>query len=106
MSQLKPIAPVTLFSILMAAGALVAAEPVDFAHDVVPILRKHCGQCHLGDKHEGGLSLNTRASLLKGGESGPAAVALKSGQSELVRRIRSADEADRMPPKGPRMPEA
>jgi hypothetical protein len=106
MSQLKPIAPVTLFSILMAAGALVAAEPVDFAHDVVPILRKHCGQCHLGDKHEGGLSLNTRASLLKGGESGPAAVALKSGQSELVRRIRSADEADMMPPKGPRMPEA
>jgi hypothetical protein len=95
-----------LAAICSAAGRLAAAEPIDFAHDIVPILRKHCGQCHLGEKKEGGLSLNTRASLLKGGEGGPAATAGKSSQSELVRRIQSADEADQMPPKGARVPVA
>ena len=105
MSRLKAFAPATLFAMLIAAGWLSAAEPIDFAHDIVPILRKHCGQCHLGDKNEGGLSLNTRVSLLKGGEGGPAAVASKSGQSELVRRIKSTDETDMMPPKGARVPE-
>src|SRR5262245_43499515 len=28
-------------------------KPLDFAHDVVPILRKHCGKCHTGAKKEG-----------------------------------------------------
>ena len=45
---------------LFATPLAIAAEPVDFAHDVVPILRQHCGQCHTGDKKKGGLSLNTR----------------------------------------------
>jgi hypothetical protein len=85
------------------AGRLPAAEPLDFAHDIVPVLRKACGQCHLGEKHEGGLSLNTRNSLLKGGESGPAAVSGKSSASELVRRVRSTDETEMMPPKGNRL---
>ena len=51
------------------AGALAAAEPIDFAHDIVPILRKHCGKCHTGDKKKGGLSLNARASLLPGAKA-------------------------------------
>lgn len=93
-----------LAAMFAAADGLAAAEPIDFAHDIVPILRKNCGQCHLGDEKEGGLSLNTRASLLKGGEGGPAAVAGKSSQSELLRRIKSEDETDQMPPKGPRVP--
>ena len=34
------------------AGLLLAASldaaPVDFAHEVVPVLRKRCGECHTG----------------------------------------------------------
>jgi len=55
----------------LLAGLLLTtslgAAPVDFAHEVVPILRKHCVECHAGDKKKGGLSMNTRASLLEGG---------------------------------------
>ena len=43
---------------------------VDFAHQVVPILRTHCGKCHTGDQLKGGFSMNDRASLMEGGESG------------------------------------
>ena len=50
--------------------ASLGAAPVDFAHEVVPILRKHCGECHTGDKKKGSFSMNDRASLLAGGESG------------------------------------
>ncbi len=81
-----------------------AAEQVDFAHQIVPILRKHCGSCHTGDAKKGGFSLNTRAELLAGGESGPAVVIGKSGGSELIARVTSSDADLKMPPDGPRVP--
>src|SRR5262245_43266199 len=92
-----------------AIGALTisnlgqAAEPVDFAHEIVPILRQHCGQCHTGDKKQGGYSMNTRAGVIAGGESGAAAAPGKSNSSELIRRILSRDKDEQMPPEGPRL---
>lgn len=80
-----------------------AARPLDFAHDVAPLFRAHCGKCHTGEQKKGGLSLNSRADVLSGGESGPAVTPGKHQQSELMRRILSSDEADRMPPEGPRL---
>jgi hypothetical protein len=82
-----------------------AAEPerIDFAHDVAPLLSKHCGQCHTGEKQQGGFSMNTRASLLKGGESGAAVVSGKSAASGLIARVVSMDSELRMPPEGPRL---
>ena len=90
---------------LFLAPLPVAAQdkPLDFAHDVVPILRKHCGKCHTGAKKEGALSMNTRALLLIGGENGPVVMSGKSGASELIKRITSKDEAVQMPPEGPRL---
>ena len=89
----------------LAAGLLLAASlpaaPVDFAHEVVPILRKHCGECHTGDKRKGSLSMNTRALLLEGGENGVVVVPGQSGKSKLVEAVLSADPDVRMPPKGP-----
>ncbi|MDZ4687351.1 MAG: DUF1549 domain-containing protein [Planctomycetaceae bacterium] len=94
---------VGLCCLVFSAAPLKAAE-VDFAHDVVPILKQHCAECHAGRQKKGGLSLNTRETLLAGGESGPAAVIGKSADSELIQRITSTDESLRMPPEGPRMP--
>lgn len=88
---------------LAASAAIAQDKPIDFAHDIVPILRKHCAECHAGDKKKGGLSLNTRSAALAGGEAGPAIEPGKSSQSELVRRVRSTDAADQMPPEGPRL---
>src|SRR6478752_1526481 len=92
----------TTFLTLLAAS-VTAAEPVDFAHDIIPILRQHCGQCHTGDKKKGGYSLNTRAGAIAGGESGAAVVPGKSEKSELIRRVLSRDKDEMMPPEGERL---
>jgi hypothetical protein len=86
----------------LSARSLSAAE-IDFAHDVAPILKQHCGKCHTGDQQKGGLSLNTRESLLAGGESGKVVVAGKSDPSALLARITTTDDDLRMPPEGPRV---
>jgi mono/diheme cytochrome c family protein len=44
-----------------------------FENNVRPILANSCGSCHQ-ERASGGLSLNSRADLLKGGASGPAIV--------------------------------
>ena len=66
------------FGILVwAAGPLAAhaAEPDRlFREQVAPILEKRCVHCHGAEMPKGGLSLATRAGLLKGGENGPAVV--------------------------------
>jgi len=80
------------------------AKQVDFAHDVVPVLRQYCGECHTGDKRQGGFSLNTRETLLAGGDSGAAVVPGDAAASALVRRITSDDESLQMPPEGDRVP--
>ena len=94
----------------LLAGLLLTtslgAAPVDFAHEVVPILRKHCVECHAGDKKKGGLSMNTRASLLEGGENGVVISAGQTQKSKLLDAIVSADPDVRMPPKGDRLSSA
>ncbi|MCH9654823.1 MAG: PSD1 and planctomycete cytochrome C domain-containing protein [Planctomycetes bacterium] len=76
---------------------------VDFAHEVMPILRKHCVKCHAGNKKKGGLAMNTRAELLAGGESGAVVVAGNAGKSRMIELLESSDDAEWMPPEGPRV---
>ena len=49
-------------------------------------------------KHKAGLLLDTTGGLMKGGESGPAIVAGKPGESEAWKRISSEDPDEKMPP--------
>src|SRR5262245_26803016 len=76
------------------------ATPVDFGRDVLPILQKHCHQCHGPDKDRGGLRLTNRELVLHGGDSGPAVAPGKAAESLLLRRVTALDPRDRMPPKG------
>jgi mono/diheme cytochrome c family protein len=99
-----------LLAVALGGHPALAADPpatpagqVDFAHKVVPLLRKQCGRCHTGARKQGGFSFNTRGSLLRGGESGPAVVEGKSAESLLLRRITSTDPDLQMPPEGPRL---
>ena len=89
---------------LSLATAAASADEVDFSHQIVPVLKQHCGKCHTGDQKKGGLSLNTRETTLVGGESGKAVVSGKSVESELIKRLTSDDPDVRMPPEGPRVP--
>ncbi len=84
--------------LLLTALPLVAA--VDFDHEIVPLLRKHCGECHTGDKRKGGFSMNTRVALLEGSENGAVLVPSDVAHSKLLELVTSADPDVRMPPKG------
>ncbi len=81
------------------AIAQEAKPPIDFAHEVVPILRKHCAECHTGDQKSGGFSLNTREQLLEGGENGKAVDLQDVDASRLLQLVVSKED-DRMPPEG------
>jgi hypothetical protein len=81
---------------LLFLVAPVRAEPkVDFAHDIVPILRTRCAACHTNGKYKGSFSLDSRAEVLKK----RAAVPGNSGASTLYKRITSSDPEERMPSK-------
>ncbi|MEW4452436.1 DUF1549 domain-containing protein [Bremerella sp. JC817] len=84
----------------IALGSALQAEEIDFAHQIVPLLKQQCGKCHSGNQKEGGFSLNTRETVLAGGESGVAVVSGKTDQGELLARVITDDEFTRMPPEG------
>jgi hypothetical protein len=90
-----------------AAPALpaAAARKVDFAADVLPLLKKNCFSCHGTEHQEGGLRLDDKRRALEGGDSGAEIVAGKSAESRLVRVVAGTDEDfGLMPPKGKGMP--
>ncbi len=91
----------TLLPLLL--GSAAAAEPVDYLGDVKPLLAKNCYVCHGADKQRSGLRLDTAAALLRGGNSGPAAVPGKSGASRIVQAVTGAEGVKAMPPRGARL---
>lgn len=82
--------------VLTTAARSQTAKPVDFAHDIVPLLKARCAECHTRGKYKGSLSLDTREDALKAKVVVPG----KSAASELFKRVSSADKDVRMPPKG------
>lgn len=78
-------------------------EPVDFVRDVQPILEASCVKCHGRGKDKGGFRLDTRETLLKESDSGPAVVAGKSRDSLLIHLVAGLDPDNVMPVKGSRL---
>ncbi len=98
----KPHALILVVGWFCAAIQAEGAEPakLDFDQDVRPILQR-CVKCHGSDKQQGGLRFDVRTGAVRAGESGSEAI--KPGDaasSELIRRIESTDESERMPPEG------
>jgi hypothetical protein len=80
-----------------AQGPKVEETPkIDFAHDIAPLIKARCAECHTNGKYKGSVSMDTRADLLKSKVVMPG----KSAASEVVKRITSHDPEKRMPPKG------
>jgi mono/diheme cytochrome c family protein len=78
---------------VLAANPGVGASPDP--PDALPILLRHCAACHGATRPEAGLDLRTRASILKGGKSGPALVPGKPDESLILQKIRAGE----MPPR-------
>jgi len=70
-----------------------------FAKEVRPILRNNCALCHDSGKHTSGFSVQSRESILAGGNRGPAAKPGKPEESHLIQAIRFNGEL-KMPPTG------
>ena len=98
-----PLASALALASLTSAVFAAAPTKVDFSHQIAPVLREHCAECHTGDKKKGGFSLNDRASLLVGGESGKAILPGNAAKSRLIEAITTKDTDKQMPPKGARL---
>jgi hypothetical protein len=98
-----------LAGVLLAAPLAVAADPgVEFFEKKVrPVLVEHCYACHSqqAGKNKGGLRLDTREALRKGGDTGPAVLPGQPERSLLLKAVRWTDAALKMPPKG-KLPDA
>ncbi|CAN5874770.1 PSD1 and planctomycete cytochrome C domain-containing protein [soil metagenome] len=92
---LFPIAMLGLCPTKSKAGA-----DVDFGRDVRPILNKHCVECHGPEQQKAGLRLDNRRDFFAGGDVGPVVEPGYGDESELIHRVRSEDDFERMPPKG------
>jgi hypothetical protein len=81
-----------------------AADPAGiefFETRIRPLLIEHCYKCHSAQTKspKGGLLLDTRDGLLKGGDTGAAIVAGKPEASLLLKAVRHTDDTLKMPPK-------
>src|SRR5262245_35359141 len=103
---------------LVAATVVVLAGPLDmdggeitleqrefFEKKIRPALVENCFRCHGGDKVKGKLRLDSRASLLTGGQSGPAIVPGDPAKSLLIKAIGFEDTLLKMPKEG-KLPDA
>ncbi|MEY2751192.1 MAG: hypothetical protein RLZZ550_1163 [Verrucomicrobiota bacterium] len=96
------------FLALLTAGPFLSAadEPSKeglefFEKNVRPILAEHCYECHSIEKgsSKGGLILDSRDGMLKGGDQGPAVVPGNVAKSLLLLAVHYGDPEIAMPPK-------
>jgi cytochrome c len=77
------------------------SESEVYTAKVKAIFDANCARCHSGVNHRGGLNIDTREALLKGGHTAPAIVPGDPARSLLVTLIRHegpADDPKNMPP--------
>jgi hypothetical protein len=90
--------------LVLCTGAPTHAATSDtdfFETNIRPLLADNCYKCHSeGKKKKGGLLLDTKQGLLKGGDNGPALIAGHPDQSLLVKAVHYKDENLQMPPDG------
>lgn len=93
---------------LLSVSAFAAAIPPEqvefFEKKVRPVLAAACYKCHGPEKQKAGLRLDSRAAMLKGGDSGPTAVPGKPEESDLIKSVKHEDGME-MPEKADKLPD-
>lgn len=76
-----------------------------FEKNIRPVLVEKCYNCHslAEGKSKGGLYVDSKAGLLKGGDSGPSVVPGDPDKSLLIQAIRYTHKDIQMPPKGKKL---
>ncbi|MBI3858390.1 MAG: PSD1 domain-containing protein [Planctomycetes bacterium] len=87
---------------LTLLASLLLTVPDDAEHfekKIRPLLHATCLPCHGPEKTKAGLRLDSRAALLRGGDSGPSIKVGDPDASLLLKAIRQTDPDLAMPPK-------
>lgn len=93
-------------SLLLSASLVGAEAPPDpagvefFENKIRPLLVEHCYACHsvAKKKSKGGLLLDSRAAMLKGGDTGASLVAGDPDKSLILHAVHYTNEELQMPP--------
>jgi hypothetical protein len=80
--------------------AFSPAEVEYFEKHIRPVLIENCQKCHGPKQQKGGLRLDSRTAILKGGETGPAIVPGEPDESELIAAVNYDPAGYQMPPSG------
>jgi hypothetical protein len=94
-----------LLVLIGCTTAPAAESPADrdfFERKVRPLLAERCYSCHstAAKKQRGGLLLDNRSAILKGGEDGPVVVPGEPDKSRLIQLLHGEPGGLHMPPKG------
>jgi hypothetical protein len=99
MSTIIPLQWSVALLALAVCGSSLRADDIEFNRDIRPILSEACFKCHGPAAKKGGLRLDQRDEAVKPAKSGARPiVAGKPAESEIVKRIFSADADEMMPP--------
>jgi len=82
-------------------GATISEDVEFFEKKIRPVLVEQCVKCHsaASEKLKGNLRLDSRAGMLRGGDTGPAVVPGDPEKSLLIQAIRYSKPDLQMPPK-------
>lgn len=110
MPRIRALSLCFAFLVVASLQATEPASETDLAHfeaKIRPILSQHCYECHSSakGKAEGGLTLDSREGIRRGGDRGPAVVPKQVEQSLLLAAISHAEADLKMPPKRERLPD-
>jgi hypothetical protein len=107
-----------IFTALLAACQLQGADKMDFSKvdltklpapaakkgvtydsDIKPLLEASCFRCHGAERPKGGLRLDSKEAVLKGGEDGKVVVPGDAKKSLMLIAVAQLDDETAMPPK-------
>src|SRR4051794_11253298 len=87
---------------LVLTASAQTPDPAFFESKIRPVLAGKCYGCHSSKLKApmGGLVLDTKSGMLKGGALGPAVIPGKPAESHILKALRYTDPHLQMPPNG------
>src|SRR5215831_3610749 len=95
-AKVRPVGLLLTSLMAVSAFAQSADSPDYFEAKVRPVLANQCYSCHAASAL-GGLRLDSREAMLKGGKSGPAVNPGDPDSSLLIKAVRQTDPGLKMP---------